>query len=313
MGIAYFTGGTVLVSVCIYLFYRTLREIYRVVLIPPRKGLRKTPADFGMDYHEFQTLTRDRKKIVGWLINSPCPSRGTLILCHNMGGSKEKMLPYARFLHRAGYRTVLFDFRSHGSSDKSYAIFHALQRRTRDIESVWQYITGQTDTAQGYGIMGFSLGTVNSILFANACPNIKTIILDSGPPLFTDKDYQSFFKRGVRLPYYPYYPIFKLMFRLMTGFDYTSMIKREIGKLSPKALLMIHGLRDSIFSSKDTMSLYRDCAFVPKMYWSVPNAFHMTAHFSNRKAYENRVLDFLKAHLELDSQEQFSLIREQNG
>ena len=71
---------------------------------------------------------------------------------------------------------------------------------------------------------------------------------------------------------------------------------RDIGDISPRPVLIIHGEKDSIVNPRDAVQLYR-AAREPKEVCLVPDADHCGAYFADRKAYVAKVNDFFDLHL----------------
>jgi pimeloyl-ACP methyl ester carboxylesterase len=65
------------------------------------------------------------------------PPHSTIILLHGYGENKYTMVPWAFALGKAGYRTVLVDFRGHGASTGQYTTYGILE--TRDIEQLLHF------------------------------------------------------------------------------------------------------------------------------------------------------------------------------
>jgi fermentation-respiration switch protein FrsA (DUF1100 family) len=76
---------------------------------------------------------------------------------------------------------------------------------------------------------------------------------------------------------------------------------RDIAKISPRPILIIHGGKDSIVDPRDGPLLFA-AAQEPKQIWLLPNADHCGAYFEDRRAYVKKVLDFFDLHLKNVSQ-----------
>ncbi len=249
-----------------------------------------------MPYHHFTAKNRRGIEIDAWYIAAGSSDpQGTVLFCHNHGANKGKVLPYARFLNDAGYNLILFDFSNHGNSGKDSKLTGALKRRIQDIECVVEHALALDDTIKikGVVVMGFSLGCVDGIRYANRCPYTLAVILDSGPPFFIRDIFARLVKRVLGNQSRLVFMLLFFQFRLLAGFAYEKEIQREIRALSPRPVFFIHGDRDTIIPDAHTRKLYCDHARAPKEYWFVRNCFHLTAHFSNQNEYETRVIHFL--------------------
>ena len=71
---------------------------------------------------------------------------------------------------------------------------------------------------------------------------------------------------------------------------------RDIGKISPRPILLIQGGKDSIVDPQDVTLLY-NAAGKPKELWVLPEADHCGAYFVDRVAYTKKVSDFFDIYL----------------
>jgi len=71
---------------------------------------------------------------------------------------------------------------------------------------------------------------------------------------------------------------------------------RDIGSISPRPILLIHGGKDSIVDPRDATLLY-NAAAEPKELWFLPEADHCGAYFIDRVAYTNKVVAFFEQSL----------------
>jgi len=122
----------------------------------PRRIEKRTPADFGLPYHETGIRTRTGKTLFAWWLPAATPAP-TIILLHGWGGNAELMLPLAQPLHAAGLNVLLLDARNHGRSDS--ASFSSLPRFAEDIAEAIDWVRkqakGQTDHI---ALLGHSVG-----------------------------------------------------------------------------------------------------------------------------------------------------------
>ena len=60
-------------------------------------------------------VTSDDRPIKGWFVPG-IPGRGAIILLHQLRANRRPMLGRAKFLNRAGYSVLMFDFQGHGET-----------------------------------------------------------------------------------------------------------------------------------------------------------------------------------------------------
>jgi fermentation-respiration switch protein FrsA (DUF1100 family) len=71
---------------------------------------------------------------------------------------------------------------------------------------------------------------------------------------------------------------------------------RYIGRLSPRPVMIVHGLKDTVVDPRDATLLY-NAAADPKELWLIPDADHCGAYFIDRITYINKVIDFFDHYL----------------
>lgn len=78
-----------------------------------KSSIRMTPDD---EYETIHLSTSNGLQLEGWWIPVPS-SKGTVVLFHGYGGSKDSPISEAAYFRQLGYNTLLMDFRGHGNSD----------------------------------------------------------------------------------------------------------------------------------------------------------------------------------------------------
>jgi pimeloyl-ACP methyl ester carboxylesterase len=74
-------------------------------------------------------------------------------------------------------------------------------------------------------------------------------------------------------------------------------LERQISRLAPRPLLMIHGGGDTYIKPEMAQALF-DRAGAPKEMWLVEGAKHNQALYQAGEEYRQRVLHFFQTHLE---------------
>lgn len=106
----------------------------------PRPVNQQTPANLGLPF-ETVTLTNARGiRLEAWLIRQPA-GKGTVLLFHGYGASKDSLLPAAGEFHRLGYETLLVDFYGSGGSqgDETSVGVHEAD----DVDAAFQFARRQ--------------------------------------------------------------------------------------------------------------------------------------------------------------------------
>ena len=104
--------------------------------------------------------TPDGRRINGWFVPGQV-GQGAIVLLHRLRGSRRSMLDRARFLNRAGYTVLLFDFQAHGETEGSFMTFGMLE--SGDAESALDYLKRRLPEEKT-GVIGVSLGGAAALL-----------------------------------------------------------------------------------------------------------------------------------------------------
>ena len=256
------------------------------VIHPPPDPPKPAPFDLPLETVHFQS--RDGLRLAGWFI--PGTNGATVVLAHGMGGYKDWMLPHADYLHKAGFSSLLFDFRYRGESEGDAQTLGA--KESWDIQSAVDYLKTRPDVdPERIGIQGNSLGAASAILAAAEKPEIKGVVAQIP---FTGTKYIlcHFFKNEFGLPCFPFAHVTKWTTELRLGVDLDKIAPVEvIGRISPRPVFLIDEGMDTVFPCNSVETLYV-AARDPKMFWMVPDATHGQAMEKAPEEYQKRVLAF---------------------
>ena len=233
-------------------------------------------------------------ELAGWTIHT-VHGAPAVILVHGFKTSREEMLPWARFIHDAGYNVLLFDTRGCGRSGGSTVGLGATE--PRDISLAVELARDQFGTTK-VGVLGISLGAGAAILAAARDPNISAVVADSA---WTDQDLQlsrlSFLPLGpVRVPLPPYGVA---AVNALVGADVTRARPLDaIALIAPRPILLIHSADDDNATTpvEGARRLFA-AAGEPKELWVAPRGGHVGAINALPDEYRARVLAFLRGAL----------------
>jgi len=230
---------------------------------------------------------------VGWFI--PGRSKATVLLLHGYGGRREGMLARADVLHQAGYSVMLFDFRNRGESDGDAVSlgFH----ETQDAVEAVRYLNTRRDVDQGrLGVLGASMGASVAILAASQAPELKAVIADSAFQS-ASRAVEEGFTRETGLPRLPYSPIALAIIQLRLGVSPGDIVPEDhIRAISPRPILLIHGLADSDLSPANSQALFA-AAGEPKELWLLPGSGHIDGIEDYPEEYARRMVQFFDSNL----------------
>jgi len=232
--------------------------------------------------------------LAGWTIHS-VHGAPAVVLVHGFKSSRQEMLPWARFIHDAGYNVLLFDTRGCGRSGGTIVGLGATE--PRDISLAVEAARDQFGTTK-VAVLGISLGAGAAILSAADDPRVSAVIADSA---WTDQDLQvsrlTFLPLGaVRVPLPPYGIA---AVNAMVGTDVAEARPIDaIARISPRPILLIHSADDDNATTpiEGARKLFA-AAGDPKELWIAPRGGHVGAINAFPDEYRARVLAFLAGAL----------------
>lgn len=228
--------------------------------------------------------------IRGWLIDGK-KEGGAIVLLHGVRANRLSMLERARFLSRAGYAVLLFDFQGHGESTGQYITFGGLE--SMDARAAVDFLQHAVP-GEKIGLIGVSLGGAAALL-ASPKLDVQALVLEMVYPTISEAVAN---RLTMRLGNWASVltPLLISQLRPRLGVDAQAL--RPIDKVkditAPK--LFIAGAEDEHTTLKESLRLF-DAASAPKELWIVGGAKHQDLHKAAQEQYEKRVLDFFQQTL----------------
>ena len=238
--------------------------------------------------------TSDGLHLTGWFFQGR--STKTIVLSHCYGDNQATLLPWAEFLHRAGFTVFSYDLRGHGFSDGNTVTFGV--KEAGDLSRVVDMLSRRKDVdAKRIGALGVSLGAATTIIAAAHDPRIKAVVDDS-----SYSDLQSVvdhsFQRVVGIPSFPFGPLTIKFAELQTGVNMAEIRPiDEIALIAPRPVFVIHGLADSLVPVSDGKRLFA-AAREPKTGWFVAGVDHAKTREAEGAEYTRRVVGFFEKALD---------------
>ena len=252
-------------------------------------------AAFGADFQNLTIARLDGLKLAAWWI--PASKPAAIVIMHGAGDNRHDMLPFAKFLHAAGYQVIALDEIDHGDSDDAgWGVGYGWRQRDDVLAAVAEL---RARGLRQIGALGFSQGAAAAI-FAQAESNggsngsLAAIASDSSyadlgammrqmpsiaglNPLFTDT---IFFESGFWIGASP---------------DRIAPAKAA-GHLGGCALMVVHGAADTLVPVAGAEAIYA-AARGDKELWIVPKADHVEAFATVPDEYSRRVTGFFERYL----------------
>ena len=260
----------------------------------PRLPLAVSPARWQLPFEAVRFQATDGLWLSGWKIATEA-QEPWIIFCHGLGTNRADLLEIAAALSRARYNLLLFDFRAHGESQGRSTSFGWHEQR--DLEGALAFLGQQPEIpAQPYGVFGISMGGAVAIMVAPNDERLGAVAVDS---IYgnLEASLAHHLKLLYRLPRVPFLLFASSAYRMRFGVWPARMAPlQHIGGISPRAVLIIHGERDTRMPWRQAKALF-EAAREPKEFWMVPDAEHLGAHQTDPQAYERRLVQFFDTYL----------------
>jgi len=265
---------------------------------PPRKRFTRTPEEVALEFEEIAFLTHDGLKISGWLLPAPSAqeTRGVIVFCHGYPRNRLEMLPYAQFLHEAGFATLVFDFRSLGRSEGELCSFG--HEEIADLRGALDYLDSRPEMeALPRGVFGLSLGASVAIMASAKDERVQAVVAEAPYPSLRDALNKRmsvvFGPLGSRVAT----PILWWAKRWLT-FDPAAVSPAAVvHALAPRPLLLIQGQRDMLVNWRDAERMAKVSAESTEL-WLMPTAGHAQCFRKGGDEYKRRVAEFFQNNLQ---------------
>jgi fermentation-respiration switch protein FrsA (DUF1100 family) len=196
-------------------------------------------------------------------------------------------------LHQAGISVLSIDLRGHGQSGDGRFSYGLKERN--DVLGAVDWLIAKGYQPGKIGVMGISLGSAAAIGAAADDPRIGALVSDSG---FADI-YPMIQSRWVvesGLPMF-FLSSTRLMIWLKFGYDITSSKPvDEIGKVSPRSILLIHCTDDGLIPYTNVQQL--QAAAPGAQLWTIPSCIHGQSYNAAPAAYREHLVTFYQSSLQ---------------
>lgn len=263
------------------------------MLHPERKHLKRSPKDVGIArYKEIQFTTFDGLMLKGWYV--PPQNGAVVIFVHGLGADRAALLDEAGIITAKGYGALLFDMRAHGQSGGYVSTLGYNERR--DVRSAVDFVHLQAGQNTPLALFGHSMGAATSLLATVEIPEIRAVIVESA---FTtiEENISDVTRSLTGLPPFPFAPLIVFFGQQQTGLDISAIRPVDIiGQISPRAVLLIQGAKDSTIPLRNIDALYA-AANEPKQRYVLPEVGHGGFLQAEPKLFKKNVLTFLETYL----------------
>ena len=220
-------------------------EYRRRAGFPARRPPLETPAAYDLPF-EVVVVPSDAGPLPGWFVPAPGGRPApAVVLVHGWESNRARMLPNARFLHAAGFATLMFDVRGHGDNPPetlpiSGAEFGADTRAAAGLVAARPDVTA-------VAVLGHSMGAIGAAIAAADDPRIAALVTTAAPADPRRLTRRTFQLAGLTLPGLVAHPLAALTTRVYlrprghapSDVSATAAVARYAGPV-----LIVHGALD---------------------------------------------------------------------
>jgi dipeptidyl aminopeptidase/acylaminoacyl peptidase len=234
----------------------------------------------------------DSHQVNGWYVPYP-DATTTIIVSPGYRSSKTDVLGLCVLLWKAGHNILIFEYYGHGTVVGMPVTLG--YREINDFLGAVNYAQ-QRDPHAHLGAVGYSMGAAVTIMGTARTNAIEALVSDSA--FATHRRVIEYaVHRTLHLPFIIFDWVTDLILWLRAGYHFNQVEPlRDIGRIAPRPVMIIHGMKDSTVDPHDATLLYHS-AGEPKELWLLQDVEHCGAYFADRAAYLHKVIAFFDLYL----------------
>ncbi|SHM39951.1 alpha/beta hydrolase [Chitinophaga sp. CF418] len=248
--------------------------------------VRHTPE---VSYEIVHLTTSNGLQLEGWWM--PIPSaKGTVILFHGYGGSKDGPIPEAEYFRTLGYNALLVDFRAHGNSEGNVCTVG--YKEAEDVMLAYNFV--QQKGEKHVMLWGVSMGAA-AILRAVPTYHLHPdkVILECSFATLTDAVKGRM--RAVGLPGTPFSQLLTFWGGIENGFWGFNYNPADYAQSITMPALVCWGVHDTRVTRQETISIYKHLGTKKKELVIFEDCGHQSFCRREGKKWKQHVREFLIA------------------
>jgi len=274
--------------VCVVAYLVVCYVVAARLSAPVRRPVERTPADFGLGYHEVEVRSSDGLRLSAWWVEGVDASRAALLV-HGWGADKSSrhVLETAAVYEEAGFDVLMIDLRGHGGSEGDRVTLG--YREVRDVQGALSWLEKRGFDPERVVLHGWSMGGV-AVIQAAPGAGVAAVVEESAyadlPSLLRERlpevsELPAFFTPGIFV-----------VGRLFLGIDpWAVRPVEEARQLSREGvpLMIIHSRDDEVVPFEHAGTLAK--AHPGAVFWTLEGYEHVHAY--EHPEYRERLLGFL--------------------
>ncbi len=250
-----------------------------------------TPESLKLPFEEVTFTASDGLALKAWYI--PSYRKEAVIMIHGHGADRHEALRWVRALNRGGLCLLIPDLRNHGKSSGAMTTMGYYEKRDVNGALLWLRQVKKKDRV---GVFGVSMGAATAVMAMADNKDLRAGVFEAGYSSLR-RQLEDIAKRDYGLPSFPLMNMVSLFFRARTGVPLDAVApEKEIGKISPRSVLVIHCPGDDYIHFSHGQRLF-EAAGQPKDFWASPCTTHAEAWQGDPAEAESRVTSFFIKNL----------------
>jgi hypothetical protein len=238
-------------------------------------------------YETIHLTTSNGLELEGWWMPTPS-SKGTVILFHGYGGSKDGPIPEAEYFQKLGYNTLLMDFRAHGNSEGSVCTVG--YKEAEDVMLAYNFV--QQKGEKHIFLWGVSMGAA-AILRAVPVYHLhpEKVILECSFATLTDAVKGRM--RAVGLPGTPFAELLTFWGGIENGFWGFDYNPDDYAKNITMPALVCWGVHDTRVTRQETRDIYKKLVTKKKQLVVFEDSGHQSFCRKEGDKWKQHIREFL--------------------
>ncbi|RKZ37583.1 MAG: alpha/beta hydrolase [Gammaproteobacteria bacterium] len=254
----------------------------------PQTRLVRTPTQLGIAYENVYFMAADGVRLHAWWLPASIEKvQGTVLFLHGNAENISTHVKSVAWLPGKGFNVFLFDYRGYGLSQGT----PHLKGLHLDVEAALTTVISRLGASSKLIVFGQSLGASLAITSLSTSAHkklVNALVIDSAFSSYREITRE-------KLANFWLTWAFQWPFSLSVNNTYRPL--KEIARLAPIPILIIHGTADKIIPVHHAQRLYA-AASEPKQLWLIPNQAHIQS--LSRANVQQRLLEFY-LNLEINS------------